>query len=319
MRLLFRWLAVGFAMSAVMLGAAPRQAILYGKSYLNFNDLSVAWKLRRTHSQNAWQYFRGTRKILQLCDRSLCAQFDGMDVALSSQVVYQGGTPYIAATDWQSTLRVLLSPSLAKRQNVRTIVLDPGHGGRDRGAAGRYIIEKKMTLRLALRVAALLRAKGYRVLLTRTNDKMISLPDRAAFAKRNHADVFASIHFNSAGNAVHGIETYCLTPAGAPSSNDRAKNKGDKSACIGNRWDANNLVLAAKVHQRMLVRTGAADRGLKRARFAVLRDLTMPGILIEAGFLSNRYEEKNLLSNRYFEILAQAIADGIDAYAKSVK
>lgn len=319
MKKFFRWLFVFFALCAVTLDAAPRQAKFYGKNYFNFNDLSISLKLRRTRTEKSFQYFLGNRKILQLDNKSLSAQFRGMDIALASQIVFHNGAPYITASDWNSTLRVLFAPRLAKRQKVRTIVLDPGHGGRDRGAAGRYVNEKKTTLRLALRVAALLRAKGYRVLLTRSSDRTVALADRAAFAKRNRADLFASIHFNSAKPAVHGIETYCLTPAGVPSSNDRAKRKGNQSVCPGNCWDANNILLAANVHQRLLVRTGAADRGLKRARFAVLRDLDSPGILIEAGFLSNRYEEKRLLSNTYIETLARAIADGIVEYIKSVR
>ncbi len=319
MKSFFRWLFALFALGAVTLDAAPRQAKFYGKTYYNFTDLSVAMKLRRTQTGKSFHYYRGKYKILQLDDKSLSARFRGMNIALASQVVFANGAPYINASDWQSTLRILFAPRLAKRQKVRTIVLDPGHGGRDRGAAGRYLTEKQTTLRLTLRVAAILRAKGYRVLLTRSSDRTIALADRAAFAKRNRADLFVSIHFNSAKPAVHGIETYCLTPAGVPSSNDRAKKKGNQSFCPGNRWDANNILLAANVHQRLLVRTGSADRGLKRARFAVLRDLDSPGILIEAGFLSNRYEEKRLLANSYIETLARAIADGIIEYIKVVK
>ena len=291
-----------------------------GKSYRNFNELAAPFGMRRARIKDGVAYYRGDRKVLSLADKNISAPFYGMDVALSYPIAVRNGNPFISLIDWKSTLQVLLSPyRCIRKQRVATILLDPGHGGRDRGAAGRISVEKQLTLRIALRVAALLRSRGFRVVLTRTSDRTVPLEKRGALAARTGADVFVSIHLNSASPGVNGIETYCLTPAGAPSSNDRAKKKGDMSRCRGNNWDANNLLLAATMHRKLLVRTGAADRGLKRARFAVLRDLTVPGVLLEAGFLSNVQEERRLVSGSYIETVARAIADAIVEYRMQVK
>ncbi|MCQ2377922.1 MAG: N-acetylmuramoyl-L-alanine amidase [Victivallaceae bacterium] len=289
-----------------------------GKKYCDFNALSAMLGLRRTPVEGGFAYYRGNETVLSLIDKHISARLCGMDVALSYPVSTRNGVPFISVIDWKSTFQAMFLPRCARRQRVATVLLDPGHGGRDCGAVGRVSVEKKLTLRIASRVAALLRARGFRVVMTRTSDREIPLAQRSALAGQVGADIFVSIHLNSASPGVSGIETYCLTPAGAPSSNDRAKKQGNMSSCPGNRWDANNFLLAAAVHRKLLVRTGAADRGLKRARFAVLRDLTVPGILIEAGFLSHVQEERRLVTGNYVESLARAIADGIAEYGKGI-
>ena len=198
------------------------------------------------------------------------------------------------------------------RHRVLTITLDPGHGGRDRGAAGRTLIEKWATLALTNRVAAILRACGYRVNLTRRGDYYVPLAERCRIQRQHKSDLFVSIHVNAAvKKEFRGIETYALTPAGAASTSGGGVLNRSFS---GNILDANNILLAYSIQKALLRRTGAVDRGVKRARFAVLKDILAPGVLVEVGYLSNPSEERLLLDPAYREKIARGIVEGIIVY-----
>ena len=195
-------------------------------------------------------------------------------------------------------------------------MLDPGHGGRDRGTAGQRLQEKTITLNLTNRVARILRSYGYKVDLTRTRDATLSLDARSAYANRAKADLFVSIHVNSAADrSVRGIETFCLTPEGAASSNS---GKPDPRKYAGNAKNPQNFLLAYNIQRSMLAQTRTTDRGVKFARFAVLRDVRCPAALVEVGFVSNRYDEANLGSAAYQDKLARGIAAGILNYHRSL-
>jgi N-acetylmuramoyl-L-alanine amidase len=181
-----------------------------------------------------------------------------------------------------------------------------------------------MTLDVARRVERDLAGSGLRVILTRTADETVPLEDRVEFARAKAADVYVSIHFNSGGSA-EGIETYCVSPAGASStanfngnSSDRDTGGGDSSVVTNNRFDSQNVWLAHCIQRSALQATGAMDRGVRRARFWVLRYASCPAVLIEGGFLTNPYEEQRILRADYRETLARAIADGILMYKKTV-
>ena len=126
---------------------------------------------------------------------------------------------FITRSDWYSTLRPLLNPASVPSHRINTITLDAGHGGSDTGAIGKISKEKNITLRITLRTADILRACGYRVLVTRNSDKTVPLKNRSAIQKQQKSDLFVSIHVNAVKNsAITGIETYALTPATAPST-----------------------------------------------------------------------------------------------------
>ena len=209
---------------------------------------------------------------------------------------------------------------LPGKTTVRTVLLDPGHGGSDRGTRGQVGREKELTLDLTKRVQRLLEAAGLRVVLTRQTDENVSLDERVALIERKHADLFVSLHFNSGGNA-QGIETYCVPPAGAVSTANPFRRffGGGDDKCVGNQSDEKNVWLAHCVQRQMLTITGANDRGIRRARFVVIRDAACPAILVESGFLSNPIEEQRLLSSDYRDKLAKGIADGILDYRKTTE
>ena len=222
---------------------------------------------------------------------------------------------FINSSDWYSTIRPLLNPAIVPYHRIATVTLDAGHGGNDTGALGKISKEKDINLKITLRTAAILRACGYRVLLTRTNDQTVPLKNRSDIQKKHKSDLFISIHVNAVKNStIRGIETYALTPENAPSTNGKPKLERHPA----NIRDTNNFLLAYTLQKALLSRTGAADRGVKRARFAVLRDITAPGALIEVGFISNSADEKLLNSAAYIEKLSRAVAEGILTYHRTV-
>lgn len=252
---------------------------------------------------------------------------NGVNHWISSPILATRDKLWIAELDLLKTLDPVLQPQRLRKSGtpVRTIVIDPGHGGSDRGTHGRSSFEKSMTLDVARRVERKLAGSGLRVILTRTSDKTVALEDRVEFARAKSADLFVSIHFNSGGSA-EGIETYCTPPAGASSTanfsgsgSDRDSGGGDRAAVTNNRFDGQNIWLAHCAQKSLLRSTGALDRGVRRARFWVLRYTSCPAILIEAGFLTNPSEEARILRSDYRETLAKAIADGIVTYKKAME
>ena len=187
-----------------------------------------------------------------------------------------------------STL-VLLLGAAAKPLPAATIVLDAGHGGHDPGGIpGQKFSEKTAALDVALRVQSRLQAAGHRVVQTRSRDVFVELPRRVAVSNRTPGrPLFVSIHFNASPNRrAHGIETYYFAPSSVP--------------------------LAKAIHRRVVRASGQPDRGIRRARFYVLRTNTRPAALLELGFLTHPQEGRAIAQNPvYRQKLADAVADGI--------
>jgi N-acetylmuramoyl-L-alanine amidase len=160
----------------------------------------------------------------------------------------------------------------------------------------------------------LLAGNGWRVFLTRTNDLDMSLSNRIAFAEAHKAGVFLSLHFNSSApnDQQAGLETYCLTPTGMPSTVTRGFGDDAGLAFPNNAFDAENLQLALRVHRALLQVNGRHDRGVRRARFlGVLRGQHCPAILVEGGYLSNPQEARRIADPAYRQRLAEALAQAL--------
>lgn len=246
-------------------------------------------------------------------------EINGVQVALSFPVANQKGVALIAQFDLDASVRPLMFPSrYARPAAIRTICLDPGHGGRDTGNRVDWHFEKVYTLALAGELRDQLRRAGFNVLLTRSKDTYVELPDRPALANRQDADLFLSLHFNATPtgkNVVAGPQTYCITPVGASSTDSQGEgsNHGPTAA---NRDGDESLLLAYQIQKSLVQNLDADDRGVRRARYAVLRDARMPAILIEGGYMTNPYEGKRIYSAAYRRQMAQAIVQGILAYQK---
>jgi N-acetylmuramoyl-L-alanine amidase len=256
---------------------------------------------------------------LQFSVDSREASFNGVQLWLLLPLARRNGEVYLSQLDVDATFRPLLSPPRNERgKKVRTICLDAGHGGKDPGnqVAGRQ--EKDYVLRLTLELRDQLRKAGFKVVLTRSTDKFLELSDRPAAGGRAGADLFLSLHFNSVGagrNEASGSEVYALTPKGAASTNARGEG-ANAGPFPGNRQDERNLLLAWQIQKSLVGQLDSADRGVRRARFEVLREATMPAALIEAGFLSHPVEGKKIFTGEYRRQMAKAIVEGIRSYQR---
>ncbi len=192
--------------------------------------------------------------------------------------------------------------------------IDPGHGGYDRGATSIYGCEANFALDTSLRLREMLLRRGYRVEMTRTTDVFIPLEERAAFANKFRDGIFVCIHYNAGSDFGTGIETYTLAPRFVPSTGDDSPTASCLLPCAGNVEDPENMALATASHAALLSRLPMVDRGIKRARFCVLRLCTIPGVLIEGGFVSNVQEAAKIATPAYRQAEAEAIALAIDNY-----
>jgi N-acetylmuramoyl-L-alanine amidase len=183
-----------------------------------------------------------------------------------------------------------------------TVIIDVGHGGTDLGTRGYspYCEEKKICLLTARLVKRYLEQLGYHALMTRNTDDFVSLPRRVEIATQARGQIFVSVHFNSARSPdAEGIEVFFC---------DRGQDRARANA---------SRKLADAVLSRLIRRTSAVSRGVKKGNFHVIRETTMPAILVEGGFISNPEEKLLLKSRDYQEKIAQGIADGIDQYFKA--
>jgi N-acetylmuramoyl-L-alanine amidase len=223
---------------------------------------------------------------------------------------------FVHGIDLQKNLEPLLLCGSLDFGTNRVLVLDPGHGGINSGTKnltdGR--LEKEFTLDWALRIQTLLATNGWTVFLTRTNDTDVALSNRVAFAEAHHADVFISLHFNSAApdRRQGGIETFCLTPTGMPSTLTRGFADLWSDRYPNNAFDAENLQLATRLQGAMLRASGGEDRGVRRARFmGVLQGQRRPAALVEGGFLSNPHEAARIEDPQFRQKLAEAVATAL--------
>ncbi len=225
---------------------------------------------------------------------------------------------HISVHDYGKVLRAILTPQVFNQPfRVRRIVIDPGHGGKDPGAvvARPALQEKDIALKTSLYLAEQLRAAGFEVVLVRDRDVFIPLLERARIANRHRADLFISVHFNAAANAnARGIEVFSLTPAGQPPSGRSGLTAVDRAVHPGNALDARNRLAAYHIQRALITVSGEVDRGVKTGRFAVLRPLECPGVLVELGFMTHAGTASKLRSDAYLRGLATALARGVIQY-----
>jgi N-acetylmuramoyl-L-alanine amidase len=249
------------------------------------------------------------------------AQINGVQLMLNQGVFKDDEGWRIDKTDVRKTLNPLLQPmEHLGGVNAGVIVLDPGHGGTDTGCHGslnRH--EKEIALEISRQVFLDLVLKGYQVLMTRTGDTALTLTERTDRAREWKADLFVSIHLNSsASGEARGPETYVLAVPGYHSTNATPEGEADGKVNVGNQFDDANIILGHAVHAE-LAREVRTDRGLRRARFQVLRDAPCPAVLVECGYLSNAEEEKRLVNPVTRDRIAASISRGIDAYCGQVR
>jgi N-acetylmuramoyl-L-alanine amidase len=244
---------------------------------------------------------------------------NGLKFILSFPIIKVDNQILMSRMDLSKLVEPVLRPTKIPAKPVRTVVLDAGHGGFDQGAQSILGNEKDFALDVVQRTRDLLLRAGFNVRLTRSGDVFIPLEDRAAFANRQSNSVFVSVHFNAgAREGAGGLETYSLAPRGVPSTNSLNLTLSDLQPCVGNIRDPENIALATAMHAALITRVGGSDRGIKRARFIVLRDCNVPGVLIEGGFLTNPQDRVRIAAPLYRQLLAQAILQGILSYNRAL-
>jgi len=230
----------------------------------------------------------------------------------------EGNGLMLSQVDGVALLEVLLKGRRAvKGRKFEGVVIDAGHGGYNRGAVGRNgIAEKTATLGTAKELKRILEAQGVDVAMTRASDRFVGLSARSCIANKYKNRLFVSIHYNMGRTTSHGVETYALTPQGAASTGSDGKfSRGDKRRCPGNDFDPESLLLANMVQQELCKHhSPEGDRGVKWARFEVLRDTEMPAILVEAGFLSHPTDSALIAEESYREKVANAVARGVTKF-----
>lgn len=264
---------------------------------------------------------RSGQETFEFRTGSQAAQWAGLEIRLGFAPQWINEQPYLNSIDLEKTVLPLLKGA-AGPASAGPIVLDPGHGGEDSGttSAVNGCKEKELTLDWANRVKAVLEHKGLSVILTRSNDANVPLSDRVIVSQEAKAALFVSLHFNStAGNPNEsGIETYCLTPPGAPSTITRNYQDDPAQTFPNNAFDVQNVQLAASIHRALIHETGRTDRGVRRARFlSVLRGQQCPAVLIEGGYLSNPLEARKLSQSEYRQQLAEAVAGAVESWVSA--
>ncbi len=227
------------------------------------------------------------------------------------------------------------------------IIIDPGHGGKDKGTSYGKVYEKDITLALAKKIkhAIEVNSSKARVLLTRDDDSFIPLYERIRMANRRGADIFISIHCNSyaANNEIHGNEIYVLGLTESGYNLDVAmrenasvllerdyKNNYDWFdpnsieahiflSAFQNMFLAQSLALANNISNNLNQKSGIKTRGVKQAGFVLLKYATMPSILIETGFISNYNDRKTLQSEEGQNKIAESIAEAVSEYIKRLQ
>jgi N-acetylmuramoyl-L-alanine amidase len=177
-------------------------------------------------------------------------------------------------------------------RSFRTVIIDPGHGGHDKGGQWGLVYEKHLALDTSIRLENELKKRGFRTVLTRRSDYFISLPERVRIASRYSDAIFVSVHYNYTWKQqVSGLETFYCT--------------------------SQSQALACYVHSGMMSKVRVVNRGVKFARFYVIRNATCPSILVEGGFVSNANERSRMKSAWFRQALAEGIADGIVRFRRA--
>ncbi len=242
---------------------------------------------------------------------------NGIRTWLCFPIMEKDGQYLVSRVDLAKTLEPQLRPQLIPNLGqFKTVILDAGHGGHDRGAISSYGYEKDFALDVARNIKPLLEAQGLNVKMTRDRDVFVPLELRARIANSAKDAVFVSIHFNATNSnpSAAGFEIFSLTPRGAPSTDDDALALRFMNMEAGSPVDAPSLALSMSVYHSVVGHLPEYDRGIKRARFAVLRLTKIPAVLVEGGFLTQRGESQLIAQSTWRQKLAQSIATGILKY-----
>lgn len=290
------------------------------REYVTFASLAKFYQFSEYTRVDGAVSLRSPRRVVRTHTGTSDLFINGVRFFTDFPLLASGGEDLISVMDVSKIVEPVLRPNkIPNAEKVETVVLDPGHGGTDQGTSNRWGSEKSFALDVALTAREQLLRAGYKVEMTRSSDVGLSLEERVTFANRFPHAVFVSIHFNSASGGA-GVESYALAPAGVVSNAGAEGHAAanEIQANTGNAHDPQNIALTAAVHAAVLSHLSAYDRGVRHARFHVLRNINIPAVLLEGGFLSDPVEGQRVATAQYRQQLGAALATGIQSYDAAV-
>lgn len=313
-----RWVIFFACLVAANARAEWQSETIDGREYVTLASAAEFYGLGAPVSSGPKKFTAaGGGRSIQVEIDSRDAVVDGVHQWLSFPARIGGGGACVSRMDLSHTIDPALRPEkVGGRRSIRTVVLDAGHGGHDNGAKSVFGYEKDYTLDTVRRLRKKLEAAGLRVVQTRNSDTFIDLEARPRVANKTPNSIFVSIHYNSADwkPSASGIETYAISPLGAPPTGQDNVMSRDKFPVRGHALEPVDFTLANAVQHAIIGKLGVEDRGVKRARFVVLKDAATPAILIEGGFLTNPGDAERIADPAWRDRYAVAIAAGIVEY-----
>ncbi|MCK9588482.1 MAG: N-acetylmuramoyl-L-alanine amidase [Terrimicrobiaceae bacterium] len=308
-------------LAAIQAASAQWNITLHeGRRYVPIEDVTNFYKLNPPRIEGNSFTLTGQGRTIRGSAGGREVYINNVKYVLCFDMVSKGGRFLISAMDVTKIIEPVMRPGKIKNATaVRTVILDAGHGGHDSGARGPLGCEKDAALDVVLRAKKLLEENGFNVRLTRMTDVFIPLENRPAMANKYPNAIFASVHFNKSNvGGASGIETYALAPRGVPSMDEENLSYSDFRPYPGHQRDAENIALATAMHSSLLRHLRLYDRGIKRARFVVIRNIDIPGVLLEGGFMNHPLDARQISSTAYRDAFARAILEGVNRYRSAV-
>ena len=310
------------AVLACLLIPSIAEAVVFKGLGLNELMASYGFGAPSEYGRSVIYRSRGASVVFEAGSRRVVV--NGLGIYLNRSVLKGTGNWVISPVDAVDTIGAMLLPSRALGKAASAlVVLDAGHGGTDPGTTGgNGCEEKRFTLDIVRRIRQKLRQSQIDVVMTRDRDVYMSLEERCWRTEKTGGDVFVSIHLNaSRDRAISGVETYIVPAPGYPTTAEAERHLTSSRAgqCPGNKFDGPNAVLAQFLQKGLLTHTSAPDRGIRRARFYVIRNARCPAALVECGFLSNGREAARIADPDYRDRIAEGVGRGILTYLSRVR
>ena len=320
---LVRQILLAWSLTALVSAQVQWDVIQHeGRDYVSLQSLKAFYQFPSMKRDGRHLTLEGKNLVFKLKVGDQEVTLNGVKFICTYPVIETGDKIGISRIDLTKLIDPVLRPSyIPNAGSFRTVILDPGHGGKDAGAVNAYDTEKAYNLRVAQELRTMLMARGFKVVMTRTSDVYLTLQQRVDLANAiKEPAIFISIHFNAGGTTARGIETFTLSPQGVAHYGSGIKSS-DFQLRNGNMHDSANVALATAVHGQVIRNIGKEntfDRGIKRARYSVLTGVKHPAVLLEGGFMSHPYESRLIANPKYITAVARGVSDAVVLYQKAV-